>query len=193
MSTQPAPPVRHPPPRGDPAARAHALRIACAVLIAGFAALTALHAGETLAALCASIALGVRARRDRRSHLRSAAAWGVLAAGGGLWAIAQGGWTFEQTGLGRTPPSPSWLDVPFLPSSAALVGGLAMMVQTPAGRLSQLRAALEALFMATGLLLCGWLAVIGPVTASSSSSTLAQTVALAYPVLDAASARPSSW
>src|SRR5258708_39975973 len=59
------------------------------------------------------------------------------------------------------------------------------MVSAPAGRLSHLRAAAEGMLIAVGCFLISWCAVIASVFASSGTSTSAQIVNLAYPVLDA--------
>jgi hypothetical protein len=92
--------------------------------------------------------------------------------------------TVYEVGFGIVPVAPSWLDGPFLLSSVLIVVGLLCMVRTPAGRLSQLRAVLEGLFIAGGLFLSSWVLVIGPVMAHSSDPLLTQVVNRAYPVLD---------
>ena len=59
------------------------------------------------------------------------------------------------------------------------------MVRTPAGYLSQLRGAVEGLFIASGFFLCSWSLVIGSVLAHGQTLTLGGVINLAYPVLDA--------
>jgi hypothetical protein len=165
--------------------------------------------GEALAALVATVALIVRVRRERGSHRpateraparelyppsltgdaqpadqRSWLPWALLAVGVGTWALAQVAWGVYEVGLGIVPPTPSWLDGPFLLSPALIILGLLWMVRTPAGKLSQLRGVLEGLFIAAGLFLCSWVLLIGPVIVDSSDSALAQAVNLAYPALD---------
>lgn len=165
--------------------------------------------GEALAAVVATAALIVRVRRERRSRppltektpagglfwrsltdeaepagQRSWLPWALLGAGAGMWAVGQVAWSVYEVGLGIVPPSPSWLDGPFLASPVLVIVGLLLMVRTPAGRLSQLRCVLEGLFIAGGLFLSSWVLMIGPVTQDSSDSVLAQVVNLAYPVLD---------
>jgi diguanylate cyclase (GGDEF)-like protein/PAS domain S-box-containing protein len=160
--------------------------------------------GELLAAACASAACVVRARRERSLHaslweLRRSdrtrsfevalqrqtwIAWTLLTVGVSLWAVGQAGWSVYEVGLGATPPSPSWLDILFLGSPVLIVAGLLAMVRTPAGRLSHVRGAAEAVFIAVGFLLLSWTA-LGPAIVSSKAPALSEAVNLAYPTLDA--------
>jgi diguanylate cyclase (GGDEF)-like protein/PAS domain S-box-containing protein len=159
---------------------------------------------ELLVAVLATLACVVRAGRERSLYasvleLRRAdaasgfdvalqrqtrTAWSLLAIGMGAWAAGQAGWTVYETGFGSTPPSPSELDVMFLGSSLLIVAGLLAMVRTPAGRLSHLRGAVEALFVASGFFLLSW-SLIGPEVHISHASAFSQAINLAYPALDA--------
>jgi diguanylate cyclase (GGDEF)-like protein len=149
------------------------------------------NVGETLAAGIAGIACAIRARRERRAHLASDVsgrrwiAWSLIAAGTGAWAAGQAGWTVWESGLGISPPTPSPLDTAFLAFPILAVCGLLGMVQTPAGRLSQLRAVTEGLFIAGGFFLFSWILFIGPVIADGTAPVLSEAVNLAYPTLDA--------
>jgi diguanylate cyclase (GGDEF)-like protein len=118
---------------------------------------------------------------QRRSWL----AWLLLACATGAWALGQTGWCISELGYGITPESPSLLDAAFLTFPILVVCGLLSMVETPAGRLSQLRGVTEGLLIATGCLLISWCAVIATAFAGSDASDLGQIVNLAYPVLDA--------
>ncbi len=147
--------------------------------------------GEALAAVLATLACAVRARRERTTALaegepnhRATVAWLLLACGTGAWAIGQTGWCVYEVGLGITPEAPSMLDAAFLAFPVLVVGGLLSMVETPAGRLSQLRGATEGLLIAAGCFLISWCAAIASVFATSGDSTFGQIVNLAYPVLD---------
>ncbi len=111
-------------------------------------------------------------------------AWTLLSIGVGAWAAGQLGWTIYEVGFGITPPSPSELDVLFLSSPLLIVVGLLAMVRTPAGHISHLRGAVEALFIAAGVFLLSW-SLIGHAILSSDASLLNRTVNLAYPTLDA--------
>ena len=101
-----------------------------------------------------------------------------------MWAVGQIGWSVYEVGQGIELPTPSWVDGPFLLSAVLVIAGLIGMVRTPAGRLSQLRAALEGVLIAGGLFLCSWVLVVGPVVRHGSGSVFSQVVNLAYPVLD---------
>ena len=174
------------------------------VALAIFGVLVTVHAGnapgstavedfsETLAALIAAAACASRARRDRweathegGSEQRAWRAWRLLALGMGAWAAGHLARTVYEVGFGVTPKSPSYLDAVLLTSSVLVVGGLLSMVSTPAGRLSQLRGAIEGLLIAAGCFLISWCVAIAAVFASSHAATSGQIVDLAYPALDA--------
>jgi diguanylate cyclase (GGDEF)-like protein/PAS domain S-box-containing protein len=158
---------------------------------------------QLLAAVLATLACAARASRERSLYasvlgLRQAdaasgldvalqrqtrTAWSLLAVGMGAWAAGQAGWTVYETGFGTTPPSPSELDALFLGSPILIVTGLLAMVRTPAGHLSNLRGAAEALFIASGFFLLSW-SLIGPQVLTSHASAFSQAVNLAYPALD---------
>jgi diguanylate cyclase (GGDEF)-like protein/PAS domain S-box-containing protein len=169
-----------------------------------FLVLTVVHVGnspgwtafadvfEALAAVLATIACAVRAHRERSACSPAGAragrgwvAWTLVACGAGAWALGQIGWCVDEVALHVTPPSPSVLDIGFLAFPALVVAGLLTMVQTPAGRLSQLRGAAEGLLLAAGCFLLSWSLIIGRVLATTNSSALGEVVNLAYPGLDA--------
>jgi diguanylate cyclase (GGDEF)-like protein/PAS domain S-box-containing protein len=111
-------------------------------------------------------------------------AWALLTLGVGAWAAGQTGWSVYEVGLGKTPPSPSELDAFFLSFPLLSIAGLLAMLRTPAGYLSHLRGAAEALFTAGGCFLLSW-TLIGSAVVASEASVLGQAVNLAYPALDA--------
>jgi putative two-component system response regulator len=161
--------------------------------------------GEALAAVLATIACAIRVSRERSLYAlaretqregfadasavalqrRSRIVWSLLTAGVGAWALGQIGWTVYETGFGIEPTSPSILDGLFLLSSVLIICALLAMVRTPAGYLSQLRGAVEGLFIASGFFLCSWSLVIGSVLAHGQTLTPGGLINLAYPVLDA--------
>jgi diguanylate cyclase (GGDEF)-like protein/PAS domain S-box-containing protein len=163
------------------------------------------NVGEALAAVLAALACAIRAGRERSAHAsllelqregsvdasaiglqrQARIAWSLLTAGVGAWAIGQIGWTVYESGLGIEPGTPSPLDGLFLLSSVLIICGLLAMVRTPAGYLSQLRGAVEGLFVACGFFLCSWSLLIGSVLAHSHTPALERSINLAYPVLDA--------
>jgi diguanylate cyclase (GGDEF)-like protein/PAS domain S-box-containing protein len=160
--------------------------------------------GELLAAVAATVACAARARRERLLYVslrelgdigspdpadlplqrQNKLAWLLLTLGVGLWGAGQLGWSVYEVGLGLTPPSPSFLDALFLSSPVLIVAGLLTMVRTPAGYLSHLRGAVEALFIAGGCFLLSW-SLIGSAVLASEASAFSQVVNLAYPCLDA--------
>jgi hypothetical protein len=201
-------PLRHWPTLAGPIAFA---AVAVFIVLTGLntgdsAAWTAFdNIGEALAAVLATIACAIRESRERSLYalaletqregfadasaaalqLRSRIAWSLLTAGVGAWALGQIGWTVYETGFGIQPTSPSVLDGLFLLSSVLIICALLAMVSTPAGYLSQLRCAVEGLFIASGFFLCSWSLVIGSVLAHGQTLTLGGLTNLAYPVLDA--------
>jgi diguanylate cyclase (GGDEF)-like protein/PAS domain S-box-containing protein len=176
----------------------------CLTATATFGILVTVHSGseagwtafqdfsETVAALIAAFACASRARRDRREATADAAtgrgawrAWRLLAWGMGVWAVGHVARSVCEVGFGISPKPPSALDAAPLAASVLVIGCLLSMVSTPAGRLSHLRGAAEAMLIATGCFLISWCAVIAAVFASSDASKSGQIVNLAYPVLDA--------
>jgi len=175
-----------------------------AVAIVLFAMLTSLHVGdargwtafddisEALAAALATLACAARALRERSKRPRtdedlgrSWMAWLLFACGAGAWTLGQIGWSVQEIALRTTPAAVSVLDIGFLAFPAVVVVGLLTMVQTPAGRLSQLRGAAEGLLLAAGFFLLSWSLIIGRVLATTKNSALGEAVNLAYPALDA--------
>jgi hypothetical protein len=203
-------PLRHSRSLGGPATIAFAAVAVFIVLTAlhagNSAAWTAFdNIGEALAAVLATVACASRVSRERSLYSsaletqregfadasavgiqrRSRIAWSLLTVGVGAWALGQIGWTVYETGFGIEPAAPSPLDALFLLFSVLIICALLAMVRTPAGYLSQLRGAVEGLFIASGFFLCSWSLVIGSVLARSHTLTLGALTNLAYPVLDA--------
>ena len=153
--------------------------------------------GELLAAMLATVACAVRAKgvRSRYAALTAAGdgtrrparrhAWSLLAIGVGLWATGQLAWCIYEIVLVVRIPEPSLADPFYLAGTIVLVAGLLAFVRTPAGHLSHLRGAVEALCIACGFLLCTWTVVIGPVLPGGGPNDLGDYVNLAYPILDA--------
>jgi hypothetical protein len=160
---------------------------------------------EALAATLATVACAIRTRRERALcaaaletqqegfadappvavRRRARIAWSLLTVGVGAWALGQVGWTVYETGFGIEPAAPSPLDALFLSSPVLIICGLLAMVRTHAGYLSQLRGAVEGLFITCGVFLCSWNLVIGSILTQSHRLTLGGVTNLAYPVLDA--------
>ena len=178
--------------------------LAVAAVLA-FALLTALHVGnsqgwtafgdlsEVLAAILATAACIVRVRRERTSRPPASSqgrptwiAWAFVAGGVGAWALGQIGWSvYEVVLVTPAPTGASFLDIFFLAFPVLVVTGLLTMVQTPAGRLSQLRGVAEGLLIAAGFFLLSWSLIIGSVLDKTHAAALGEAVNLAFPVLDA--------
>ena len=163
--------------------------------------------GEVLAATLATVACAFRARSVRRTYARAREAdttshggeepkpanraqrrpaWPLLTVGVGSWAVGQLCVCIYEIGLGTRVPEPSVADGFFLLGYVLVILGLLAFVRTPAGLLSQLRGAVEALSIACGFVLCSWSLLIGSVVARGGGELeLGGLVNLAYPVLDA--------
>jgi diguanylate cyclase (GGDEF)-like protein/PAS domain S-box-containing protein len=190
--------------RGSPVIWAGAL---AAIVLYGV--LTALHSGnsqrwidfadggEGIAAILACAACAVRATRTGTPAApeglhagpalarRRRVAWALLSVGAGLWALGQVVTCVYEVVLTQRVSEPSLADAGFLGFDVFIILGLLAFVRTPAGRLSQLRGAVEGLFIAGGFLLCAWSLVIGSVMAHSGALDFAGFVNLAYPIFDA--------
>jgi len=160
--------------------------------------------GELLAAALATFACALRVRRERQvragtSVLREATGgessasaqrhgqlgWSLLGAGIAAWTVAQLITCIYEIGLERQLPEPSLADGAFLIGYLLIVAGLLAFVRTPAGLLSHLRGAVEALFITCGFVLCSWSLVVGSFVTDLAHLSLAGAVNLSYPLLDA--------
>jgi diguanylate cyclase (GGDEF)-like protein/PAS domain S-box-containing protein len=131
------------------------------------------------------IAAGACWLTARRSSGRERVSWVLIGLGAASWGTGQIVWTIYEVGLGHQPVSPSACDVGFLLSPVLIAIGLLRFVDTPAGRLSQVRGVLEALLISAGVLVPVWALLLSPVVATSRNSLTEQLVTLAYPMLDA--------
>jgi len=137
--------------------------------------------GLALAALGAGWAALRRARRHRGPIRRF---WRLLSAALLSWSAGQAVWTWYESVLGQEVPFPSMADVGYLalpPLAAAALLSLPLAAPTLAG---QVRTILDGLMVASSLLLCSWIIVLGPVFRVGSDSLLTQAISLAYPVSD---------
>jgi diguanylate cyclase (GGDEF)-like protein/PAS domain S-box-containing protein len=160
--------------------------------------------GEVLAAGLAAVACTIRARSVHARYAARAAdvtdpltpgagatrvprrpAWSLLALGTGSWAVGQLCICVYEIGLGVRVPEPSIADGFFLLSYVLVIVGLLAFVRTPAGRLSQLRGAVEGMCIACGFLLCSWGLVLSSVIAHGGHIDLDGSLNAAYPMLDA--------
>lgn len=140
---------------------------------------------ETLSALLAATACIITALRGRG---RTRQAWGLIGVAAGLWGLGQAAWTYQEVLLHLNPANlfPSFPDLGYLLSVPFAIVGLLSLPGAATTNDARLRTALDGMLIAGALLFISWDVVLGPVYASSSTSTFAQVVGLAYPISDIA-------
>ncbi|MGA8416176.1 MAG: sensor histidine kinase [Candidatus Dormiibacterota bacterium] len=140
---------------------------------------------ETLSALLAATACIITALRGR-GRIRQA--WGLVGIAAGLWGLGQAAWTYQEVFLHLNPADlfPSFPDLGYLLSVPFAIAGLLRLPGGATTNDARLRTALDGIMIAGALLFISWDVVLGPVYASSSVSTFAQIVGLAYPISDIA-------
>jgi diguanylate cyclase (GGDEF)-like protein len=128
------------------------------------------------------LATGACWLRAVRSEGRSHRTWFLLATYAGLWLLASVIWAwYEYTG--RTLPSPSVADIPFL--MAVPVGAAALLCFPSAvTATSRMRMLLDGTVISASVLFVSWAVLLGPLVRMSSSPSLALVVSIAYPVGD---------
>jgi len=139
------------------------------------------NVGLALAAMGTGWAALRRARRHQGSIRRF---WRLLSGALLSWSAGQAVWTWYESVLGQEVPFPSLADVGYLalpPLAAAALLSLPLAAPTLAG---QVRTILDGLMVASSLLLCSWIIVLGPVFRSGEDNLLTQAISLAYPVSD---------
>ncbi|CAN5770460.1 hypothetical protein BH20ACT7_BH20ACT7_01910 [soil metagenome] len=127
-------------------------------------------AGWLGAGACAAVAL--RASRRRRST------WLLLAASAAAFTLGQAAWNYYELVVGITTPFPSLPDIGFLAARGLAVAAL-MFAAVSMGAMSRIRCGLDALMVATSLLLVT-LATSVPSPPGEVGSMLGQVVALGY-------------
>ncbi len=135
-------------------------------------------AGVALLTGCAAWA---RARRHQGSVARF---WRLLGTAALSWSAGQMVWTYYESVRGQEVPFPSLADVGYLglpPLAAAALMSLPLAAPTLAGRV---RTLMDGLMVATSLLLCSWIIVLGPVFRAGADSFGVQMISLAYPIGD---------
>ncbi len=123
-------------------------------------------------------------RRARRHSGPIRGFWRLLSGALLSWSAGQAVWTWYESVLGVDVPFPSLADVGYLglpPLAAAALLSLPLAAPTLAG---QVRTILDGLMVASSLLLCSWIMVLGPVFRAGSDSLLTEVISLAYPLTD---------
>lgn len=145
---------------------------------------------ESLLQLIAEIAAGLAVSASsffaaRRVTGRFSIAWYCWSAYGLLFAAGSGALVVITFGLNAAPSFPSVADLMFLSAVPAGVTGALALSRSQGSPSGIVVALLDGLLFATGLLVAGWLLVLGPVFAKSDDTMLVKLVSVAYPVTDA--------
>lgn len=140
--------------------------------------------GEMVAALVAAAACSPAARREAGYVRRG---WLLLGLSSLSWGVGEAIWSYYEVFAGRAVPFPSLADAGFLLAVPLALGGLLCFFSAPVGLTSRLRAVVDALIVASGMLLISWLTVLGPLYRVGGGSVFAQVIGLAYPAGDVVS------
>ena len=161
--------------------------LAAALWLASLLALegtTAVQHVSNVGLAAVALAAGVASvRQARRGPAATRRFWALLATGVLSWTAGQLAWTWYETVLRVEPEVPSWADVGYLglpPFAAAALLSLPLASTTLAARV---RSMLDGLVVASSLLLCSWLFVLGPIRKSSTEGPELG-ILLTYPVGD---------
>jgi diguanylate cyclase len=137
---------------------------------------------EMIAPLIAAGVCWVTAARHRG---RARAGWILIGASAATWGAGQAVWTWQELFVHLDNPFPSLSDAGFLASVPVLLLGLFTLPVWPAGSGAKLRAIVDGLLTAGGLLLISWHTLLAAIVSSPADSALAQGLSLAYPICDA--------
>jgi diguanylate cyclase (GGDEF)-like protein/PAS domain S-box-containing protein len=136
--------------------------------------------GEMVAALVAAPCCLVAARAKRG---RARLGWTLLGCMALLWGIGEALYSWYDLVTGSIP-FPSLADAGFLLAVPFGFMGIMTFFRPPVGLTSRLRAAVDALIVASSILLISWLLVLQAVYVGRSGTVLAQGLSLAYPLGD---------
>jgi diguanylate cyclase (GGDEF)-like protein/PAS domain S-box-containing protein len=136
---------------------------------------------STAVALLAGVACLARAAR-LAGRLRLA--WGAFGLGSLSYAVGEGTRTWTESIRGQEVPGPGLPDVGHLGMVLLIAVGLLFVPVPRQTIVNRVRSVIDALMIATSLLLISWIFVISPLFAQGSVASPAGSVALAYPVGD---------
>lgn len=139
--------------------------------------------GELVAPAIACVAC---TRTARLGGGRTRAAWALLAGAMALWVASQFAWTWIETVLGRTVPTPSIADLGYLAAIPLEIAAVLTFPSTPARAAAVLRTLLDGVLIAASLLVISAVLVLQPVFTALSASHPERAAYLAYPVGDVA-------
>jgi diguanylate cyclase (GGDEF)-like protein/PAS domain S-box-containing protein len=118
-----------------------------------------------------------RASRGRRS-------WLLLGIGSMCWAGGQAVWSWIELVEHHEVPFPSVADVGFLLFVPFAIVGIAGLVDSPAGRLSTMRALLEAFLVGSALLYISWVLELNAILHDTTQTLGVRALLLSYPMAD---------
>jgi uncharacterized membrane protein YvlD (DUF360 family) len=109
--------------------------------------------------------------------------WYLLAFGVLSFVVGDSIWSFQQSVLGKEPPSPSIGDAFYLAGYPALTAGLVVMIRryVPGREWSSL---IDALIVATVVGMLSWIFLTAPYANDADLSLLERLVSIAYPLGD---------
>jgi serine phosphatase RsbU (regulator of sigma subunit) len=100
------------------------------------------------------------------------------------WVFGQMVFTYYEWVLRQPPPLPSLADVGYLSVYPFLLLGILLLPARPVPVASRTRLALDGLMIMTAAVTFSWYFILGPVMQQGTETTLAKTVATAYPLAD---------
>ncbi len=157
------------------------LWVAGMLTLPGTAALHLSNFGLAGVALLTGCAAWLRARRHTGSVARF---WWLLGSAALSWSAGQTVWTYYESLRGQAVPFPSLADVGYLGLPLLAAAALLSLPLSAASMAGRARTVLDGLMVASSMLLCSWIIVLGPVFRSGADSLLALLISLAYPIGD---------
>lgn len=136
--------------------------------------------GELVAALAATVACGVAARRVPSRGL----SWLFLGSSSFAWAAGEAVWAYYDLIRGVSVPFPSFADVGFLCAVPLAVVGLLLFPSAPRRAADRAQGILDGCIIAGSMLFASWATVLGPLYQQHQGGVLKQSLSLAYPVSD---------
>ena len=120
--------------------------------------------------------------RSATGRLR--AAWYLLGAASGSWAIGEGIWCWYQLARNVEVPFPSFADLFFLLAVPLMAAGVVLLARESGAVSGSVRVLLDGAIIAGSLLFISWATALGSAWHSGGESEFARIVGLAYPVGD---------
>lgn len=112
--------------------------------------------------------------------------WALMGASATSWAIGETLWSYYELVAHRPVPFPSFADVAYLGAPALAIPALLLFPASPSHLRSKVRTLIDALLIASSLLLVSWVTVVGPLYRAGGESLLETAIGVAYPISDVA-------